>query len=112
MLSDGAPMSCGDDKLWQATKDQAARLDADPAFDVFGIGIGDDAVRDFYREHVVLRDINELPRGGDEPPVPIADRTQPHQGCGLISNICPYGQSKQELRLMTTQPQKPTASIK
>ena len=62
VLSDGAPASCGDPNLWQATKDQAARLDADPAFDVFGIGIGDDAVRDFYREHVVLRDINELPR--------------------------------------------------
>lgn len=62
VLSDGMPASNRDGRLHDATKAAVKRLEMDPAFSVFGIGLQDSSVSNYYRDYAVLKDLAELPR--------------------------------------------------
>jgi cobalamin biosynthesis protein CobT len=62
VLSDGYPAT-GDGNPWVLRTDLRARIEAieDAGIETIGVGVLDDAVETFYRNHIVVRHLHELP---------------------------------------------------
>jgi len=60
VLSDGQPVHMGSGDVASYTRDVAKQIDADPRIDLYAIGILSEAVRHFYTNYAVIRDVTEL----------------------------------------------------
>jgi len=61
VLSDGHPAASGDSTILRSHLKHSVKILEDTGTEVFGIGIKDRSVEQFYRHHVVLDDMTALP---------------------------------------------------